>query len=76
VATVADTALLEQLAARRRAIAEHKTAIRRHRDRLHQDAAALAALEAECRRRGIRFTVHHPGEEDHSWPTHRPVNRC
>jgi len=47
-------------------IAGHKAAIRRHRRALGESAAALAALEAECRRRGIGFR-----QEEQNDATHR-----
>jgi hypothetical protein len=56
--------LLEKMAAARRAVIEHKTAIRRHREQLQHHATALAALEAECRRRGIGFHVATKGVGD------------
>jgi hypothetical protein len=55
-----------QLAARgdvlRAAVAEHKSALKRHRQQLRAAAAALAAWEAECRRRGIAVIRQPAGE--------------
>lgn len=37
-----------------------KASIRRQKDALHETAAALRAIEAECQRRGIKLVVN-PG---------------
>lgn len=47
--------LLTRLTQLQAAVGHHKSAIRRHRQQLQQDKAALVSLEAECRRRGIGF---------------------
>ena len=46
------TARAEQL---RAAVAHHKAQIRFHRSALQTTAAALAAFEADCQRRGIQI---------------------
>lgn len=48
-------AVLEEAARLEAEVRRHKTAIGHHRRQLHQAAAALAAFEADCRRRGIRI---------------------
>jgi hypothetical protein len=40
----------------RATVAEHKAAIRRHREQLGAAKAALDRFEAECRQRGIAVT--------------------
>lgn len=41
-----------------------KTSLRRTREALQEKAAALAALDEECRRRGIALVIHQPGAGD------------
>jgi hypothetical protein len=50
-------ALLENGRRLQAAVAEHKAAIRRHREQLHDAKSALVQLEAKCRELGIRFSV-------------------
>lgn len=57
---MADHSLATRVQRARALVAVHKAALRHHRAHLQQAAAALTAIEAECRRLGIAVAVRAP----------------
>lgn len=63
------TQLVERAARLRKAVSDYKHTIRRTRAELAKTVSALATIEAECQRRGIRLVLYPAGEEEQSsWP--------
>jgi hypothetical protein len=64
--------LIEQATQLRAEVAEHKAEIGRRRRRLKAAKSALARIEADCQRHGIRFVIQERTDGPHR--TDRPAD--